>query len=155
MSAAPTVEDWAALGFVSGNTTYICKAKSFATERTVTVSAVTAGAITLLTATGHGFDSEQRPMIRITGSTGANWQNLNASWPATYVDANTLSVALNSTGYGSYTGTISVKTNAPSTLQPVWKITRANTDGTNFKSYMTAVGYQACADRATASIAWQ
>lgn len=85
-------------------------------------SAATNGNPVSLTVTGHGFDLNATPKVTISGAT-STWAGINGSWTATVVDANTLTVAFNSTSAGSFSGqTLTVTTLAPRMTLGQWSV---------------------------------
>lgn len=71
---------------------------------TGSVTAATNAAAAVLTSTAHNFPSGVTPTLTFSGFTG-NWTPLNGAHLITVIDANTFSVAVNSTGFGALTGT--------------------------------------------------
>jgi hypothetical protein len=72
---------------------------------TASVSAATNASSTALTVTGHGFAIGVPINLVFIGGTG-NWAALNGSQTATPTDANTLTVAVNTTSFGGLTGSL-------------------------------------------------
>lgn len=68
------------------------------------ITAATAASPTVLTLTSaHGIPVGQTWSVVIQGGEG-NWQGINGGWIATSVSANTLSIPVNATTFGSLTG---------------------------------------------------
>lgn len=114
----------------TSNVVYTGWARSYQDHAsTITVSAVSTANPAVFTATAHGLSSGQ--YVIITGATGS-WAALNSTGAGrviTVVDANSFSVAVNSTGFtGSFDGTVT--TYAPRTNSPCWSILRNTYGGT-------------------------
>jgi hypothetical protein len=117
----------------SGNLEYIGWAQSRQPESTVTVSSVSAANPAAFTATAHGLASNQP--VTITGATG-DWAALNGTHIVTVSDANTFTVAVNSSAFsGSFNGV--VKTTAPRSNRPCWSLQKltTGTDGLALKAW--------------------
>lgn len=109
------------------NLIYTGYAKSFQPTTTFTYGTLTTANPCQITITGHGLTTGQS--VVITGGSG-NWAGLNGTWIATVVDANNITVPVNSSAYtGSFAGTI--QTNAPLTTQPIWAIQKNMYNGSN------------------------
>lgn len=150
VNEAPLAELWTVPIYVSGNDTYLCYAKQVSNQSTIIQSAISNASSAVITATGHGIHSKQSPLVTISGGTG-NWAALNGTWKATYVDANSFSVAVNSTSFGAVTGTVVITTRAPLLTSPIWGVYKSSTDGTNpVMNIWAAGGYSnKCSDYAT------
>lgn len=108
------------------NLTSVCFAPSeltagFRAETNIAISAATNANPVVFTSTGHGFNTNSRPSITISGATG-NWTPVNGTFTATIIDANTFSIPVNSTGFSTLTGTLTFTTTAPRLNQPEWAV---------------------------------
>lgn len=128
ISQSPSAQGYQTLIFPDGNnnTQYICYAKSRSAETSVAVTAASNANPVSFTATAHGFDyrsvATTSPTIRISGATG-NWAPVNGVWAATITGANTLTIAVDSSGFGSFAGQVlTVTTLAPRTNFAVWAV---------------------------------
>jgi hypothetical protein len=137
--------------------TYVCHARSFGqpagTLSTVTYSAISNANPAVVTATGHGFNLHSSPTVVITGGTG-NWAAFNGTVKATVVNDNSFSIPINTSAFGAVTGTIVIKSNAPSETAAMWKVQKVVTDsdGKNAKSFWSYNGYNnKCSDRESLS----
>ena len=117
----------------SSNLQYICVALSVNPRTTLpTATAATLASPTVITSTGHGLDATTNPEIRITGAT-ATWADINETWTATIIDANSFSVPFNASSgvsaFGAQAWTIT--TAAPRTTLAQWAIQRLTYTGTS------------------------
>lgn len=97
----------------------------------VAISAVSKANPAVVTSTGHGFPTSARPTVTISGATGTGWTGINATWTATVVDANTFSIPIDSTGFGTLAGTVVFVTTAPRTTVGEWAVQKFAYDGSN------------------------
>ena len=88
----------------------------------VAISAVSKANPAVVTSAGHGFDVTVRPLVTIVGATGTGWTAINASWTATVIDANTFSIPIDSTLFGTLAGTVTFTTTAPRTVVAEWAV---------------------------------
>lgn len=118
---------------VSGSSTVaICTALSQDPSRVnnvVAISAVSKANPAVVTSTGHGFDTNSRPQVRISGATGTGWTGINDTWTATVIDANTFSIPIDSTGFGTLGGTVTFTTTAPRKTVSEWSVQKIAYDG--------------------------
>lgn len=115
----------------SNNLLYACRARSIQPSNSIlSISAGSNANPVSLTVTGHGFNTNQLPLVTISGGTG-NWAAVNGTWTATITGANTLTVPVNSTSFGAVTGTLILTTYAPRTTQSVWSVMKLVYDGSN------------------------
>lgn len=107
----------------NGNLTSQCWAKSGQPGNTgsVSISAASNANPVSLTSTAHGFNTNSRPKITISGAT-VNWTPINGTFTATITGANTFTIPVDSTTFGALTGTVVFVTNAPRTNQPIWAV---------------------------------
>jgi len=110
----------------NGNLQYKCEASSLQKLSLVTVSAASNANPASFTATSHGFyyssTSAAKPVVFISGGTG-NWAGVNGMWIATVTGANTFTIPVDSSAFGSFTGqSLTIVTRAPKTSQGVWRI---------------------------------
>jgi hypothetical protein len=121
-------------------TTAICSAMSSEGSRLgrpVAISAVSKANPAVITSTGHGFTlppttgTGQRPQVIISGATGTGWTAINATWTATIIDANTFSIPIDSTGFGTLAGTVIFVTPAPRQTIAEWAVQKFGYDGAN------------------------
>jgi len=70
------------------------------------ISAISKANPAVVTSTGHGLVIGSHPGVTITGATGTGWTAVNRLWYATVIDANTFSIPVDSTGFGTLGGTI-------------------------------------------------
>ena len=120
-------------GFSGGNLVYTCKSRCFEASKRpqtqVSISAATNANPVVFTSTGHGFDLNSRPKVTISGGTG-NWTAINGTFTATMVDANSFSIAVDSTSLGgALAGTIKFTTTAPRTTVAEWEVEQYAYDG--------------------------
>lgn len=150
-SGGPPSDLWTVYPFTSGNTTYVCWAKPGTTVMSVVpVTAVTNASPAVFTLTGHGFHTSSNPTVVISGLTG-NWAALNGKHKITVADANTFSVAVDTTSFGAIGGQLTtlakMVTYAPRTHLSYWAVQKVVTDGTNTLAVMwSADGYSAVCD---------
>lgn len=114
------------LTYSGSNLTYRCLAASIQNPTTLTVSSISNANPAVVTVTGHGFDVESvttvTPSVQLSGATGG-WAGVNGVWTATPTTANAFTIAIDSTGFGSFSGqTIKMTTLAPRTNATVWAI---------------------------------
>lgn len=109
---------------------YVCEARSStqgpASVNSVTVSSVSNASPAVVTATAHGFDYQSlatvTPIVKITGASGG-WAGLNGVWIATPTGANTFTVPVDTSGFGTFSGqSITVTTYAARTTSAVWRV---------------------------------
>jgi hypothetical protein len=113
-------------GFSGGNPVYECFSRSaWPPSFPISITAATNATAVVFTSASHGFNLNSRPNINITGATG-NWTPVNTGAGkyvvATIIDANTFSIAVNSTGFSTLTGTLTFTTTAPRLNQPQWAV---------------------------------
>lgn len=118
----------------SNQTTAVCSARSVVTSGTraatsVAISAVSKAAAAVATSVGHGFDTNSRPKVTISGATGTGWTGINGTFTATIIDADTFSIAVDSTGFGTLAGTVIFTTTAPRKTMAEWAIEQFAYDG--------------------------
>jgi hypothetical protein len=93
----------------------------------IAASAATNAAAAVLTVTGHGLSTGD--IVTITGAAGGTWTTLNTNrYAVTVIDANTFSIPVNSTGFGTYTAS------SAQVARPVI------TNGTTFTATVNALG---------------
>lgn len=144
-------------GYSGGNLAYRCVAKSIVTsglraQTSVSITSATNANPVVFTSTGHGFAVNIRPKITISGATG-NWTSVNGSFTATVIDANTFSIAVDSTSFSTLTGTLAFKTTAPRTTAAEWSVLMYGYDSSgNLTNYSWLNGISAmsqkCSDAA-------
>jgi hypothetical protein len=118
----------------SNQTTAVCSARSSVTtgQRAsfqVAISAVSKANPAVVTSTGHGFNVSSLPKVTISGATGTGWTGINATWTATIIDANTFSIPIDSTGFGTLAGSVIFTTTGPRTTVPEWAVAMITYDG--------------------------
>ena len=120
-------------GYSGSNLVYICMAPSVVSDRSRTSVSITAasnaGSVSF-TSTGHGFDTNSRPKVTISGGTG-NWAAVNGTFTATVTSANAFTIPVDSTAFGALTGTLVFTTTAPRTGQPEWSVKLYRYDGSS------------------------
>ena len=89
---------------------------SFVPSVNKSVSAIANGAITTLTVPNHGLANGAKVLIK--GGTG-RWSVVNAIWPTTVLDADTITIPLGSIGLGSFSGSGSLLTPSSVTVNHV------------------------------------
>lgn len=130
------------LGYSGTNLIYTCLSPSFEpTGRRqttkVAISAISKANPAVVTSTGHGFNTNGRPSVTISGATGTGWTAVNATFSVTVIDANTFSlysaagVALDSSGFGTLGGTVVFTTTAPRTTVAEWSVMKLTYDGSS------------------------
>lgn len=170
------IPDQSLLYYSGLNLQYICKAQaSQVRSSTITVSAVSNASTAVVTATGHGLDYQGGatvlPSVTVTGGT-LNWLPFNGTWTVTPTSANAFTIPVDTTAFGSVTGTLVFTTLAPRTTLSMWMIQKMVYDGSNNLIAMmtgrvvpgvgttTPVGpgnsaNQICANRAAATMSYQ
>lgn len=131
----PPVGYQSLLYYTGSNLQYVCLAASDQiNEQEITVTAASNANPVSFTATAHGFDYQSGattlPAIKITGGT-VNWTPINGVWVATPTSANAFTIAVNSTGFGALTGTLTVTTRAPLTTKSYWSVQKLVYDGSS------------------------
>jgi hypothetical protein len=122
---------------VSGsNIIAVCEALSTVTTglraaTSVAISAVSKANPAVVTSTAHGFDTNSRPKVTISGATGTGWTAINATWTATIIDADTFSIPIDSSAFGTLAGTVVFTTTAPRKTMAEWSVRRLAYDGSN------------------------
>lgn len=114
------------------STTAICTALSALSSRinnVVAISAISKASSAVITSTGHGIDTNSRPSVTISGATGTGWSGVNGTFVATIIDANTFSVPVDSTGFGTLAGTVIFTTTGPRKTVAEWAVERIAYDG--------------------------
>jgi uncharacterized protein (TIGR03437 family) len=87
---------------VANNSPKLCQA----TRSGLTISSATNAAPVVFTSTDHKLSTGQT--VTISGATGS-WTPVNGSFGVTVVDADTFSIAVDSTNFGALSGTLSVQ----------------------------------------------
>ena len=116
--------DWHSKVYTTINTDlYICYARQGQPESVLATPTLTGGSTTTITFSGgHGFAIRTSPTITISGMTG-NWAPLNGTHIISTVSSTTsITVSVNSSGFGSVTGTPVVRSAAPRTNLNIWAI---------------------------------
>jgi len=119
---------------------YICNSPAApASPITVTtsVSAATNANPVVFTATAHQFPLGSLPKIVVSGGTG-NWTAVNGTFQATVIDANTLSIAVDSTSLGALAGTVIFTSTYPRLDKSVWSIVK---QAYNASNQLIQIGY--------------
>lgn len=135
--------------FYSGsNLQYVCVALSTQPNAAtvVAVSAASNANPVAFTSTAHNLfytaTSTALPVVKITGGTGS-WSAVNGSFVATPTGANTFTIPVDSTSFGTFSGqTLVVTTFSPRLNDPVWSVENFQYDGSN---NLTFHGYAAVA----------
>ncbi len=70
---------------------------------TTAITAATNASSAILTSAGHGLLIGSTPKLTVSGATGS-WAPINGTHQVTVLDANTFSMSVDSTGFGSLTG---------------------------------------------------
>lgn len=127
----------------SSNLIFHALARSFQPTYTFTVTSVSKASPAVVTITAHGLQTDN--LVTISGATG-DWAGLNGDQKITAVDADTFTVAINTSAYsGSFNGTIT--TNAPRTSANCWFI-QQNYFDTNRLTRTASAGGSVAADKA-------
>lgn len=139
MSDAPPKDFYSRYFYTSAGDIYTCIASSIqAKEYAMTITSTVAGATTsLVFSAGHGFHADATPKVTVSGGTGA-WSAVNSVWKATYVSATTVTIPIDSSGFGAVAGTIAVKSAAPRLTNPVWAVSRYRPTGADPSSVLWA-----------------
>jgi hypothetical protein len=153
------------LNFTGTNVTSICYARAFAStglraSTYVAISAVSKANPAVVTSTGHGFALSARPQVTISGATGTGWTAINGTFVATVIDANTFSIPVDSTGFGTLAGTVVFKTTAPRATMPEWAVKKYAYDGSNnniFQGWLTGSSALSskCSDASSTTVVLQ
>lgn len=120
LSQGPPASAYTALNDLAGgtNVVYSGVTPSFIQSVTLTGATVSKAAAGVVTFTAHGLASDNS--VTISGGTG-DWAALNGTRIITKIDADTFSVAVNTSGYsGTFGGTVT--TNAPQTSAASWAV---------------------------------
>ncbi len=88
----------------------------------VAVSAVSKANPAVVTSAGHGFTLLTLPQITVSGATGTGWTAINTTFTATVIDANTFSIPIDSSGFGTLAGTVVFSTTAPRQTVAEWAV---------------------------------
>ncbi len=105
---------------------YICMTPAspgVPTTVTTSVSAATNASPVVFTATAHQFPLGSFPKIVVSGAT-VGWTAINGTFQATVIDANTLSIAVDSTGFGALSGTVIFTSTYPRLNQSIWSVSK-------------------------------
>lgn len=120
---------------ISGsNTVAVCYSPSVDGGRSgvlIAISAISKATPAVITSTGHGLDTNSRPQVVVSGATGTGWSAINGTFTATVIDANTFSVAVDSTGFGTLGGAVVFSTTAPRKTIAEWAVKKIAYDGSN------------------------
>lgn len=113
-------------GYDTGNLVYRCWALSSDTngQRTrtsVAISAASNANPVSFTSNAHGFDTNSRPVVTISGGTG-NWTAVNGTFTATVTGANTFTIPVNSAALGALAGSLTFRTSAPRLSIAEWAV---------------------------------
>jgi hypothetical protein len=104
----------------------ICYSPSFLDSRLrkpgTAISAISKASAAVVTSVGHGFDTHAQPSVTISGATGTGWDAVNGTFVATVIDADTFSIPVNSSGFGTLGGTVTFVTSAPRTNIAEWAV---------------------------------
>lgn len=110
---------------------YICKAASLQpTSSAISIaSATNANPVVFTVSGGHGFNTNSKPLITISGGTGS-WTAVNlTNTVATVINSTTFSIAVDSTAFGALAGTVTYTTRAPRTTSSIWSVQYFTYDG--------------------------
>ena len=148
----------------SNQTTAICSARSlmttgFRAATSVSISAATNANPAVFTSTGHGFPTDSRPSVTISGGTGS-WAAVNGTFTATVVDADTYSIPVDSTTFGALAGTVIFQTTAPRTTVPEWAVQKIAYDISGnaiYKAWLNGVSSYTskCSDASSTTVGQQ
>ena len=89
---------------------------------TVAISTISKASAAIVTSTGHGLSLLTRPSVILSGATGTGWTGVNATWTATVLSADTFSIPIDSSGFGTLGGTIVFTTTAPRQTVAEWSV---------------------------------
>ncbi len=134
--SAPPTEGWSTISSYDGSNNF--EYSGFARSKqsvlfTFTGATISAAATAVITYVAHGMQAASA--VTIAGGTG-DWVGINGTHLITVIDADTFSVAVNSSGYsGTFAG--SVATFAPRTNAACWAIQRNFYVNTNYLSRST------------------
>jgi hypothetical protein len=119
------------LGYSGTSLVYTCESQSndaVVTGRRshtqVPISAVSKATAAVITSTGHGLPISSRPQITISGATGTGWTAINGNFTATVIDADTFSIPVDSSAFGTLGGTVVFLTTAPRLTVAEWSVKR-------------------------------
>lgn len=123
------------LTYSGTNLTYVCIAASTQSAQVFTVSAASNASSVSFTYPSGTFDYQSgvttNPTISITGAT-AGWAGINGIFTLTPTSATTGTIAVNSTGFGTYSGQTPVfRTRAPLGTAKYWAVQALKYDGSN------------------------
>lgn len=120
------------MSYSGTNLIYLCKALSLQpTSGAISIaSATNASPVVFTVSGGHGFNTNSKPSVIISGGTG-NWTGVNGTYTATVINSTTYSIAVDSTAFGAVTGTLTYTTRSPLTTNPVWNVQFFAYDGSN------------------------
>lgn len=125
------------LYYSSTNLIYLCEALAVQPNRALVVSSITNATPAVITFTAAhnigdytNLGATVNGIIKITNSP-AGWTGLNGTFIAIVASATTLSVAVDSTSFGTLDTVPTVTTTAPSNAFGIWSIRKFFYDGSN------------------------
>ncbi len=128
-------------GYSGSNLTYKCAAPSIDStgKRSRTVVAIasvsTANPAVVTVTAGHGFDTNSRPVVTISGATnggaGDDWTIINGTWTATVINTTTFSIPVDTSTLSTLSGTIVFRTTAPRNNVAEWSVWIYKYDGSS------------------------
>jgi hypothetical protein len=164
-SEGPPPFGWQTVFVVNGSnqTTGICYARSALDSRRsrqISISSITQANPAVVTSTGHGLSTSSRPTVTISGVTGTGWSVANATFVATVIDANTFSIPIDSSAFGTLGGVITFTTTAPRSNIAEWAVQKIAYDGSGnavWKGWIggSAVTNQKCSDATSTTVQQQ
>ena len=124
------------LNYTATLLTSTCTARSIVTtgpraSTKVAITTVSKASAAVVTSTAHGFAASSRPSVTVSGATGTGWTAINASWTATVTGADTFTIPIDSTTFGTLAGTVVFTTTAPRAGVPEWQVKKYAYDGSS------------------------
>lgn len=158
----------------SSQITAICSARSTVTSgarasTNISISAISKANPAVVTSTAHGLDpsltmnsttATTRPLVTISGATGTGWSAVNATFTATVIDADTFSIPVNSSAFGTLGGTVTFTTTAPRVSAYEWSVQKLAYDASGnvfFKGWLggTSAYVNRCSDASSTTLQQQ
>lgn len=115
----------------SATVTYYCwgPSRRQGSALSLTVTTTTNANPGAMTITSHGFNQYATPIVLISGATG-NWTPINGLHILTYVDANTMSIDVDTSSFGAWgSQSIAMTTYAVRETDTLWAIKKIVTSG--------------------------
>lgn len=140
----------------------LCYARSYNSARRqtqISITSATNANPVVLHSVAHGFSQYSLPSVTISGATGG-WVGVNGTFVATWVDADNISIAVNSSGFPvGILGTVVFTTTAPRLNVAEWAVELMKYDTNGLFAWrgwlMGQVGDTKCSDASSTTVANQ